>query len=131
MTTRTGVIVADLGLLLRVLGLISGAAPTERVVTADALLAELVGFLVEHLDRDIERIAGVVAEAQFAVIRWLPLTGVSFKLVEIATAAPPDMPVGLLSPIALAAEMNLPLGTISTEIVELARPYVREVRLLG
>ena len=51
-------------------------------------------------------------------------------LAEVACLAPPDLDVMLCSPIALAAKLDLPLVTTSTELAGIAVRHVPQVILL-
>lgn len=120
--------VGDLGAVLRWVGLVPGPPPElRRLVSADALLGEVVEYLEVRFDGRQEPMSSALAEIQFAVHEWYPTWPVASRLVAIATAAGTDMDATLLVPVAVAAETALPLATTSTEIAELAQPHVTSV----
>lgn len=120
--------VGDLGAVLRWVGLVPGPAPAlRRLVSADALLGEIVEYLKIRFDGRDERVASSLAEIQFSVHEWYPTWPVVGRLATVATAGGVDLDATLLAPIAVAADTGLPLATTSVEIAELAAPHVGSV----
>jgi hypothetical protein len=63
--------VGDLGAVLRWVGLVPGPPPAlRRLVSADALLGEIVEYLKVRFDGQGERVSSSLAEVQFAVHEW-------------------------------------------------------------
>jgi hypothetical protein len=123
--------VGDLGAVLRWVGLVAGAdLPFRRLVSADALLGEIVEYLKVRFDGRRDRVVSNLAEIQFAVHEWYPTWPVAGRLVEIVTVSGVDLDATLLIPIAVAAETALTFATTSAEIADLARPYVPTVALV-
>ncbi|MGH8998698.1 MAG: hypothetical protein ACRDY7_04840 [Acidimicrobiia bacterium] len=120
--------VGDLGAVLRWVGLVEGPAPMlRRMASADALLGEFVEYLKVRYEARPEQVASALVEIQFAVGEWYPTWPVAGRLAQLATTSGVDLDATLLTPVAVAAETGLPLATTSTEIAELARPYVPAV----
>ena len=65
------------------------------------------------------------------VVEFDDNTGGPWAAVELACAAPADLPVTTLSPIAFAAEARMPFVTISRELAEIAFARCSEVRYLA
>ena len=123
--------VGDLGAVLRWVGLVEGPAPLlRRLVSADALLGELIEYLKLRFDGRVGPVAAALTEIQFAVYEWYPTWPVAGRLATIATTSGVDLDATLLTPVALAAETNLALATTSHEVAELARPHVTAVLLV-
>lgn len=123
--------VGDLGAVLRWVGLVGGAAPLlRRLVSADALLGEVVEYLKVRLDARPAAVSAALTEVQFAVSEWYPTWPVAGRLAALATTSGIDLDATLLVPVAVAAETGLPLATTSEEIAELARPHVSAVVLV-
>lgn len=123
--------VADLGAILRWVGLIPGPPPPMRqVVSADALLGEAIEYLKVRYDARPPMVLSSLAEIQFAVQDWYPTWPLTARLASIATAPGNDIDATLLTPIAIAAETGLPLATTSREIAAVASPHVTSVILL-
>jgi hypothetical protein len=123
--------VGDLGGILRWVGLLEGPAPMlRRLVSADALLGEVVEYLKVRHDSDPAAVTTDLTEIQVAVHEWYPTWPVAGRLAGIATTTGLDLDATLLTPVAVAAETGLPLATTSEEIAELARPHVSAVVLL-
>lgn len=123
--------VGDLGAVLRWVGLVGGAAPPlRRLVSADALLGEVVEYLkVRHDSNPAAAVADLI-EVQLAVAEWYPTWPVAGRLAELATTTGVDLDATLLTPISVAAETGLPLATTSDEMAAAARPYVTSVLLV-
>ena len=120
--------VGDLGAVLRWVRLVPGPAPAlRRLVSADALLGDVIEYLKVRFDGRTERVASSLAEIQFAVHEWYPTWPVATRVAEIATSGGVDLDATLLVPVAVAAETGLALATTSTEIAELAAPHVGTV----
>jgi hypothetical protein len=120
--------VGDLGAVLRWVGLLPGPPPAlRRLVSADALLGEVVEYLKVRFDGDVQRVASSLAEVQFAVHEWYPTWPVAGRLAELAATTGVDLDATLLAPVAVAADTGLPLATTSSEIAELAAPHVGTV----
>ena len=123
--------VGDLGGILRWVGLLEGPAPLlRRLVSADALLGEVVQYLKVRHDSDPATVAADLTEIQLAVHEWYPSWPVAGRLAGLATTTGIDLDATLLTPVAIAAETGLPLATTSDEIAEVARPHVSAVVLL-
>lgn len=123
--------VGDLGAILRWVGLLPGPAPAlRRLVSADALLGEVLEYLKVRFDGRPEPVRSSVAEIQFAIHEWYPTWPVVGRLTDIATSAAAELDATLLVPIAVAAEIGLPLATTSAEIAALAAPHVGSVIVL-
>jgi hypothetical protein len=123
--------VGDLGAVFRWVGLLAGEAPPlRRLVSADALLGEVIEYLKVRYDHDQAAVAAALAEIQFAIAEWYPTWPVAGRLATLATTTGIDLDATLLTPIVLAAETALPLATTSHEIADLARPHVPAVILL-
>jgi hypothetical protein len=123
--------VGDLGGILRWVGLLEGPAPMlRRLVSADALLGEVIEYLKVRHDSDPAAVAADLTEIQVAVHEWYPSWPVAGRLAGLATTTGVDLDATLLAPVAIAAETGLPLATTSEEIAELARPHVAAVVLL-
>lgn len=122
--------VGDLGAVLRWVGLVPGP-PTElrRLVSADALIGEIIEYLKVRFDARTSTVRSSLVEIQFAIHEWYPTWPVAGRLALVATGAGVDLDATLLTPIAIAAELQLPLATTSTEIAELAAPHVTSVLL--
>lgn len=123
--------VGDLGGVLRWVGLLDGPAPLlRRLVSADALLGEMIQYLKVRHDSDSALVTADLTEIQVAVHEWYPTWPVAGRLAGLATTTGIDLDATLLAPVAVAAETGLPLATTSEEIAELARPHVSAVVLL-
>jgi hypothetical protein len=123
--------VGDLGAVLRWVGLVGGPdLPFRRLVSADALLGEIIEYLKIRYDGRRGRIASGLAEIQIAVHEWYPTWPVAGRLVDIVAASGVDLDATLLTPIAVAAETALTFATTSTEIADLARAHVPAVVLV-
>lgn len=123
--------VGDLGAVLRWVGLLGGAPPPlRRMVSADALLGELVEYLKVRFESRPQLVATTLTEIQFSVHEWYPTWPVAGRLVTLATTTGVELDATLLTPIAVAAETGLGLATTSDEIAELARPHVSAVLLV-
>lgn len=123
--------VGDLGAVLRWVGLVGGPAPPlRRLVSADALLGEVVEYLKVRHDSAPAAVAADLVEIQLAVPEWYPTWPVAGRLAELATSTGVDLDATLLTPVAVAAETGLPLATTSDEIADLARPHVTSVLLV-
>lgn len=123
--------VGDLGAVLRWVGLVAGPPPAlRRLVSADALIGEVIEYLKVRFDGRPEPVTSSLADIQFAVHDWYPTWPVAGRLVTIATSSGVDLDATLLVPIAVAAETSLALATTSPEIAELATPHVHSVLLL-
>jgi len=123
--------VGDLGGVLRWVGLLGGPAPfLRRLVSADALLGEIIEYLKVRHDSDAAAAIADLTEIQLAVHEWYPTWTVAARLAELATTSGVDLDATLLAPVAVAGETGLPLATTSEEIAEFARPHVSAVILL-
>ena len=123
--------VGDLGGVLRWVGLLGGPAPLmRRLVSAEALLGEVVEYLKVRHDSDAAAVVADLTEIQLAVHEWYPTWPVASRLADLATTSGVDLDATLLAPVAVAAELGLPLATTSEEVAELARPHVSAVILL-
>jgi hypothetical protein len=123
--------VGDLGAVVRWVGLVAGPPPPlRRLVSADALLGEIVEYLKVRFDAQPDVIASSLLEIQFAVHEWYPTWPVAGRLASLATTTGVDLDTTLLTPIVIAAETGLALATTSDEIAELARPHVSAVLLV-
>jgi hypothetical protein len=100
------------------------------MVSADALLGELVEYLRIRFEGRPELVASTLTEIQFSVSEWYPTWPVAGRLAALATTTGIDLDATLLTPIVLAAETGLPLATTSEEIADLARPHVSAVVLV-
>jgi hypothetical protein len=100
------------------------------VVSADALIGEVIEYLKVRHDSDPAAVAADLTEIQLAVHEWYPTWPVAGRLAGLATTTGVDLDATLLTPIALAGETGLPLATTSEEIAEIARPHVAAVVLL-
>ena len=116
---------ADLGALLRWVGLVKGPPPVADVVVApDALMAQVVQFLrVKHGGR-VATMLSDVAEVQMAVLNWYPSNTMAAQLVQLAARADAEIDVTLLSPVALAATLEIPLVVTNRELADLAAGHV-------
>ena len=83
-----------------------------------------------RFDGRIEPVASALVEVELAIHEWYPTWPVAGRLVEVCTQGGVDLDATLLTPIALAADLGLPLVTTSTEIAEIARPYVPAVLVI-
>ena len=125
------VAVADLGSLLRWCGLLEGAKPScAAIVCPDALVAEVLEFLRAHHDGRLGPMLADLVDVELSVRRFYASAPMASTLAEIASLAPADLDLVLCSPIALAAKLELPLATTSTEIATLAVRHVPQVILL-
>lgn len=123
--------VGDLGAVLRWVGLVPGPQPAlRRLVSADALLGEVIEYLKVRFDGRPASILPALTEIQFAIDEWYPTWPASARLVAVTTAAGVELDTTLLVPIAVAAETGLPLATTSPEIAALAQPHVTAVLLV-
>lgn len=100
------------------------------MVSADALLGEVVEFLKVRFDSRPEIVRSTLTEIQFSVHEWYPTWPVAGRLAALATTTGVDLDATLLTPIAVATETGLPLATTSDEIADLARPHVSAVVLV-
>jgi hypothetical protein len=124
--------VADLGAVLRWVGLLGGPAlPLRRMVSADAILGEIVEYLKTRFEDRPELVASTLTEIQFSVHEWYPTWPVAGRLAALATTTTGvELDATLLTPVVVAAETGLPLATTSEEIADLARPHVSAVVLV-
>lgn len=123
--------VGDLGGILRWVGLLDGPAPLlRRLVSADALLGEVIQYLKVRHDSNPSAVHTDLTEIQMAVHEWYPTWPVAGRLAALSTTTGVDLDATLLAPVAVAADTGLPLATTSEEIAQLARPYVSAVVLL-
>jgi hypothetical protein len=125
--------VGDLGAVLRWVGLLEGPAPPlRRMVSADALLGEVLEYLKVRYDSQPGAVSAALAEIHSAVDQWYPTGPVAGRLAELATTTTTGIRLDatLLAPVAVAAETGLALATTSEEIADLARPHVPAVVLL-
>jgi hypothetical protein len=123
--------VGDLGGILRWVGLLEGPAPMlRRLVSADALLGEVIQYLKVRHDSNAVAVATDLTEIQLAVHQWYPTWPLAGRLAGLTTTTGIDLDATLLTPVAVAAETGLPLATTSEEIADLARPHVSAVVLL-
>lgn len=123
--------VGDLGAVLRWVGLMGGALPPlRRLVSADALLGEIVEYLTVRFEARPELVASTLTEIQFSIHEWYPTWPVAGRLAALATTTGVELDATLLTPIVVAAETGLPLATTSEEIADLARPHVAAVVLV-
>lgn len=123
--------VGDLGAVLHWVGLVpGGTSPMRAVVSADALLGEIVEYLKVRHDGAAAAVVQDLTEVQIAVSQWYPTWPVAGRLAALATGSGTDLDATLLVPVALAAEIGLPLATTSDEIADVARPHVSVVVLL-
>lgn len=123
--------VGDLGGVLRWVGLLDGPAPQlRRLVSADALLGEVIQYLKVRHASDPGLVTADLTEIHVAVHEWYPTWPVAGRLAALTTTTGIDLDATLLTPVAVAAETGLPLATTSEEIAELARPHVSAVVLL-
>lgn len=119
------IVVADLGALLRWVGLVRGPAPAADVLVApDALLAEVVQFSRLRLDGRVGPMLADVAEVQMAVLNWYPSNTMTAQLVQLSAQADAELDVVLLSPVALAATLEIPLVTTNRDLADLAAGVV-------
>jgi hypothetical protein len=115
------IVVADLGALLRWVGLVKGPPPSADVIVApDALMAEVVEFLRVKHDGRVGPMLSDIAEVQIAVLNWYPSNTMAAQLVHLASRADPDIDVSLLSPVALASTLEIPLVTTNRDLADLA-----------
>jgi hypothetical protein len=123
--------VGDLGAVLRWVGLVAGPVPPiQRLVSADALLGEVIEYLKVRHESVPARVHSDLIEIQVAVPEWYPTWPVAGRLAEIATGTGVDLDATLLAPVAVAAETGLPLTTTSEEVAAVARPHVTGVLLI-
>jgi hypothetical protein len=123
--------VGDLGAVLRWVGLLGGSPPAlRRMVSADALLGEIVEYLKTRFEARPELVASTLTEIQFSIHEWYPTWPVAGRLAALATTTGVELDATLLTPIVVAAETGLPLATTSSEIADLARPHVSAVVLV-
>lgn len=123
--------VGDLGAVVRWVGLVGGPPPPlRRLVSADALIGEVVEYLKVRFDAQPGLVASTLTEIQLAVAEWYPTWPVAGRLAALATTTGVDLDATLLTPIVVAAETGLALATTSKEIAELARPHVAAVLLV-
>ena len=71
-----------------------------------------------------------LVDVELSVRRFYACAPMASTLAEVASIVPTDLDVILCSPIALAAKLQLPLTTTSTEIATLAVRHVPQVILL-
>jgi hypothetical protein len=123
--------VGDLGAVLRWVGLVPGPAPAlRRLVSADALLGEIVEYLKVRFDGRPDQVASSLAEIQFAVHEWYPTWPVAGRLATIAAATGVDLDATLLVPIAVAAYTGVRVARTWAVVAELAAPHVGTVVLV-
>lgn len=60
------------------------------------------------------------AEVQIAVLNWYSSNMMAAQLVQLSSRADSDIDVSLLSPVALAATLEIPLVTTNRDLAELA-----------
>jgi hypothetical protein len=124
------IVVADFGALLRWVGLVAGPPPSaDAVVAPDALLAEVVQFARVRHDGRVGPMLADIAEVQIAVLNWYPSNAMAAQLVQLSARADAEIDAALLSPVALAASLDMPLVTTSRELADLA-PDTVSVTLL-
>jgi hypothetical protein len=118
-------VVADFGALLRWVGLVNGPPPqADAIVAPDALMAEVVQFLRVRHDGRVGPMLADVAEVQIAVLNWYPSHIMGSQLVQLSARAAADTDVVLISPVALAASLEIPLVTTNRELADLAAGLV-------
>jgi hypothetical protein len=123
--------VGDLGAVLRWVGLLGGPSPLlRRLVSADALLGEVIEYLKVRFESEPHVVASTLVEIQFSVHEWYSTWPVAGRLATLATTGGVELDATLLTPIAVAAETGLPLATTSDEMADLARPHVTAVLLV-
>ena len=123
--------VGDLGAVLRWVGLLGGVSPPlRRLVSADALLGEIVEYLKLRFESRPEVVTSTLIEIQFSIHEWYSTWPVVGQLAKLATTTGVDLDATLVTPIVIAAETGLPLATTSDEIADLARPHVSAVVLV-
>jgi hypothetical protein len=124
------IVVADFGALLRWVGLVQGPPPSaDAVVAPDALLAEVIQFARMRHDGRVGPMLADVAEVQIAVLNWYPSNAMAAQLVQLSARADAEIDAALLSPVALAVSLDMPLVTTSRELADLA-PETVSVTLL-
>lgn len=102
-----------------------GPAPAADVLVApDALLAEVVQFSRLRLDGRVGPMLADVAEVQMAVLNWYPSNTMTAQLVQLSAQADAELDVVLLSPVALAATLEIPLVTTNRDLADLAAGVV-------
>jgi hypothetical protein len=99
----------------------------RRLVSADALLGEIVEYLKVSFEGKPASVMSGLAEVQFAIHEWYPTWPVAGRLADIATTTGGDLDATLLVPVAVAADTGLPLATTSTEIAGLAAPHLSSI----
>jgi hypothetical protein len=115
------IVVADFGALLRWVGLVEGQPPSaDAIVAPDALLAEVVQFARVRHDGQVGPMLADIAETQMAVLNWYASSAMAAQLVQLSARADADVDVAMLTPLALAASLDMPLVTTSREIADLA-----------
>ena len=65
-----------------------------------------------------------VAEVQMAVLNWYPANTMAAQLVQLSARAGADIDVALISPVALAATLEIPLITTNRDLADLAAGLV-------
>jgi hypothetical protein len=119
------IVVADLGALLRWVGLVDGPRPAcDAVVVPDALMAEVVQFLRVKHDGRVGPILADITEVQMAVLNWYPTHTMSARLVDVAIRADADIDTTLLTPVALAMSLEIPLVATNRDVADLAAGVV-------
>lgn len=83
-------------------------------------MAEVVEFLRVKHDGRVGPMLSDLAEVQNAVLNWYPFNTMAAQLVHLASRADPDIDVSLLSPVALALTLEIPLVTTNRDLVDLA-----------
>lgn len=104
--------------------------PVSQTVSADALLGECIDYLKVRFDSDSGLVTSALVEIQFALTQWFPTWPAAGRLADIGAEAGVDLDTLLLTPVAVAAELQLPLAAASAEVAEIARPHVTSVVLV-
>lgn len=83
-------------------------------------MAEVVQFLRVKHDGRVGPMLSDVAEVRIAVLNWYPSNTMAAQLVHLSSRADPDIDVSLLSPVALASTLEIPLVTTNRDLADLA-----------
>lgn len=119
------IVVADFGAVLRWVGLVKGPPPrADAIVAPDALVPEIVQYLRVRHDGRVGPMLADIAEVQIAVLNWYPSHTMASQLAQLAARAEPDTDVVLVSPVALAASLAVPLVTTNRVLADLAADVV-------